>query len=250
MGNPLVSIVIPMYNCKKFIFDTVQSILDQTYNEYEAILVDDMSTDGTVDFIRQHIDSDDRFSIIESVSNDGAAASRNKGIEAARGKYIAFLDSDDIWHEDKLERQAEFMEKNGFAFTYTNYVKVDEEGDDLNQKVESPESVDYKKMLRANFIGCSTVMFNQEMLGKVFMPPIRKRQDYGMWLEILKRTDCGHCLEEYLMKYRVRTDSVSSNKLALVKYNWSLFREIEGLGFVKSLICLISNIFYKLFIKR
>ncbi|MDP3388049.1 MAG: glycosyltransferase family 2 protein [Eubacteriales bacterium] len=242
----MVSIIIPSYNCKDYIIETLHSVLNQTFSDYEVLIVDDKSTDGTPEVIKSAINLDKRFRLVLFDKNQGVTVARNKGIEMASGEFIAFLDGDDLWEPAKLEKQIDFMKKNGYPFTYTYYEKIDSYGNPSNIMVTSPDEVDYRKMLKSNYIGCSTVIYNQNALGKIYMPNIRKRQDYGMWLKILKITDKGYCLKECLMRYRIRPDSISSNKLGLVRYNWRLFRTIEGFGVIKSLYYLFYNIFNKI----
>jgi glycosyltransferase involved in cell wall biosynthesis len=242
----LVTIIIPTFNCELYIRETFESLKRQSYDDFEAIIIDNASTDGTVDLITNLTIKDSRFKIIKLDKNLGAAGGRNTGIEIASRKYISFLDSDDLWLPQKLEKQVEFMENNDYDFTYTYYEKVDQEGKSLGKIKKSNSIADYKSLLKTNFIGCSTVMYNQEALGKIYMPQIAKRNDYATWLAILKKIENGYCLEEVLVQYRVHENSLSSNKLNLVKYNWKLFRDLEGFGRIKSSYYLFWNILNKI----
>jgi len=246
----MVSIVIPIYNCEKYILKTLKSVACQTYQDYEVILVNDKSSDRSCDVINDFILGFDTFKLIHLEKNSGAAVAINTGIENASGDYIAFLDSDDAWHTEKLEKQIEFMQNNEYAFTYTAYEKLDENGNNLDEIVAAPKKINYKMMLKANFVGCSTVIYNRKVLGNITFPLLRKRQDYALWLKILKQIKFGYGFDHVLTSYTVRSDSISSNKVTLIKYNWRLFREIENFGLVKSAYYIVNNIIYKLFIKK
>lgn len=245
----MVSVIIPVFNSEKYISKTLDSILAQTYTDYEIILVDDKSTDKSIEVIGYYIQKHSCIKVIRLNENSGAAVARNKGIEQSNGKYIAFVDSDDTWEKTKLEKQVAFMESNKYDFTYTYYKKVDENGRYIGT-VKSIDRIWYKDMLKTCHIGCSTVMLNQENLGKVLMPLLRKRQDYATWLQVLKQTEYGVCWKEALTNYTVRADSISANKLKLVKYNISVFKDVEGFGYLKSLYYLTWNILYKIFVKK
>lgn len=242
----MVSIIIPSYNCREYISETINSVLNQTYSDYEVFIIDDKSSDGTPELVQNKIAFDNRFHLIRLDDNQGAAKARNIGIEMAAREFIAFLDGDDLWKPTKLEKQIGFMNEKNYPFTYTYYEKIDSNGKLLEPKVTSPDEINYIKMLKSNYIGCSTAIYNQAILGKIYMPDIRKRQDYGLWLKILKSTEKGYCLKETLMQYRVRPGSISRNKLGLIRYNWKLFREIEGFGSFKAMYYLFCNIYNKI----
>lgn len=250
MKNRKVSIITPLYNGEKFIEDTIKSVLSQTHENWEMIIVDDCSKDTAPEIAGKYCQKDHRIKLIRLPQNGGGAVARNRAIEEARGKYIAFLDSDDLWHPEKLKKQIKFMEDNDYDFTYTWYEKMDEEGNLLNEVVRSKDKVDYRELLKSNQIGCLAAMYNREKLGKVYMPLIRKRQDYALWLQVLKKTKYGYCLKENLAQYRIVSGSVSSNKINLIKFNWKLFREVEEMGILKSSYYLAWNVFTKLFLKK
>ncbi len=239
-----------MYNSENFIEVTIQSVQSQTYENWEMIIVDDVSKDRGPEIVERYIKKDKRIKLIKLEKNSGGAVARNRAIKEAKGKYIAFLDSDDLWHPEKLEKQIKFMEENNYDFTYTWYQKMDEEGNLLDEVVRSEDKVDYTRFLKSNQIGCLAGMYNAEKLGKIYMPLIRKRQDYALWLRVLKKVDYGYCLKENLAQYRIVNGSVSSNKINLIKYNWKLFREIEKLSIFKSFYYLSWNIFTKLILKN
>ncbi len=187
--QPLVSIVTPSYNASSFIKETIQSVQSQTYKKWEMIIIDDVSKDNTCELIKEEIKKDDRIRLIELEENGGAAIARNTGINCAEGKYIAFLDSDDLWLPEKLEKQVAFMQNNDLAFSFTSYQIMDQDGKLTEKVVHVPEKINYNGLLKNTIIGCLTVMLDIEKLGKVKMPNIRTRQDTATWLKILKQ---GH----------------------------------------------------------
>lgn len=244
MKEELVSIITPVYNGEEFIEETILNILQQTYKEWEWLIVDDCSTDLTKNIIKKYSKKDLRIKYISLKKNSGAGVARNEAIKNAKGEYISFLDSDDYWGKEKLEKQIRFMNKNNVSFSYTNHRKVDEEKKEIKVFL-NPSKLTYKKILRYNPLHTSSVVYNCEKLGKIYMPEIRKRQDYGLWLRILKKCE-GFCCEEVLTNYVQREGSLSQNKVNLIKYNWELYREVEGLSLIKSLYCLGWDIFSKL----
>jgi len=246
----LVSIITPLYNGENYIKDTIESVISQSFENWEIIIIDDCSSDQGPEIVEKYAGKDSRIKLIKLQKNSGGAVARNLGIKEAKGKYIAFLDSDDLWHPQKLEKQVEFMEGNKYDFTYTWYEKIDEEGNLLNEVVRSKDKVNYTELLKSNQIGCLTAIYDQEKLEKIYMPLIRKRQDYALWLQTLKKTKYGYCLNENLAQYRVVDGSVSSNKMNLIKFNWQLFREVEKMGILRSSYYLFWNIFTKIFLKR
>ncbi len=240
-----VSIIMPAYNCAEFIGIAIESVIAQTYTNWELIIVDDCSTDGTKELLCRYREKDERIVYIPNSENNGAAYSRNKAIDQASGKYLAFLDSDDVWQPTKLEEQLHFMEKNGYAFSCTAYNKIDENGNDLNNVIPSV-TLNYEGMLK-RCPGNSTVMYNSEMLGKYSIPLIRKRNDYVMWLGIIKKAKMIYGLDKVLSSHRVRTDSLSANKATLVKYQWIVYRDIEKLSIPKSAYLVAFQIYKSIF---
>ena len=226
MKQPLVSIITPSYNSKRFISETIESIRNQTYQNYELIIVDDCSKDDSWEFIKGYVSNDSRIRIFQLDKNSGAALARNHGIRQAKGKYLAFLDSDDVWHPQKLEKQVNFMEKNGYNFTFTNYEMMDEQGADLNRQVLCPPAINYKQLLKNTTIGCLTVMLNIQKLGPVQMPNLQP-EDTALWLKILRNNEQAYCLQEILASYRVVGNSASSNKLNVAKKMWIVYRKSE-----------------------
>ena len=196
------------------------------------IIVDDASNDNTEEVVKSI--KDERIKYIRLKENSGAATARNIAMENASGKFMAFLDSDDIWIKDKLEKQVKFMIDNNYNFTCTAYEKMNEKGDSLNKVFKPKKKADYNRILLDCPVGNSTVMYNVSNLGKFQVPNIRKRNDDALWLQILKKEKFIYGMPDILMKYRIRNNSISSNKLSLVKYHWYLYRKIEHLSVIRS----------------
>ena len=232
MEDKLVSIIMPTYNCAKFIGKTIESVIAQTYENWELIIVDDCSKDNTEEVVSKYKDNRIKYHRLEN--NSGAAVARTEAMKKARGSYMSFLDSDDLWKKYKLEKQLEFMNKNNYNFTCTEYEQIDEEGNKLNKVIKVKKRADYNRILLDCPVGNSTVMYNVEKLGKFEVPNIRKRNDDALWLQILKEEKYIYGMPDILMEYRIRSNSISSNKLSLVKYHWQLYREIEHLSVFRS----------------
>lgn len=238
----LVSIIIPVYNAEKFIDKTIKSVINQTHFNWELILIDDGSTDRSFELISRYKE-EKRINIIKNDRNLGVIKTRNKGIKIAKGKFIAFLDADDLWKPEKLKMQIEFMEINNLSISFTEYEKINENGI-LRGKLKLPNKIDYNLLLKSNFMGCLTVIYDQEILGKKFFREIDKSEDYVLWLEIIKEVKEIKCLNYNLASYRVMEKSRSSNKFYAVYYQWIIYRTIERLSFCKSLYCFIIYLFY------
>ncbi len=245
MDENLVSIITPSYNSAKFVSQTIESVLAQTYIKWEMIIVDDVSPDNSNKIIEEYIKKDSRIKLITLENNSGPAVARNRAIEEANGRYIAFLDADDLWYPEKLEKQIGFMKANNYELTYTNYETMDESGNKLDSLLISPSKLNYKQLLKSNRIGCLSAIYDTKGIGKIYMPLIKKRQDYGLWLRVLKKIDYAYNVNEVLGTYRMMSNSVSSNKIDLLKYNYALFREHEKFSVLKSLYYLGWNIYIK-----
>jgi teichuronic acid biosynthesis glycosyltransferase TuaG len=232
MENELVSIIMPTYNCAKFIKETIESVLNQTYENWELVIVDDCSNDNTEEIVESFNDKRIKYHKLEK--NSGAAVARTTAMKMATGNYMAFLDSDDLWKDNKLEKQLEFMKKNNYNFTCTAYEQIDEEGNKLNKVIKTKKKANYNRILLDCPVGNSTVMYNVDNLGKFEVPNIRKRNDDALWLQILKKEKFIYGMPDVLMEYRIRNNSISSNKLSLIKYHWQLYREIEHLSVIRS----------------
>lgn len=235
--NDLVSIVIPVYNAEKCIGDTVASIRSQSYQNWELIMVDDGSTDKSLDIMKSL--ECDNIKILQS--NGGSAAlARNKGIEAASGRYIAFLDADDLWDPSKLEKQLAFMDKYDAAFSFTGYEFADEYGVSVNKLVQVPLRITYKQALKNTTIFTSTVMFDMNKLTKdeIYMPNV-KSEDTATWWRVLKSGVTGYGLNEGLTLYRRSSGTLSSNKFEAIKRIWNLYRNVEKLSVPYSCVCFV-----------
>ena len=219
MEKGLVSVITPTYNCADFIGETIESVQSQIYQNWEMIIVDDCSTDNTKEVVDKYISKDSRIKYFCLKNNSGAAVARTKAMELASGEYMAFLDSDDIWPEDKLKKQLYFMKEHDVAFTCTAYEQIDENGKPLNKVINTVPRADYNRVLLDCPVGNSTVMYNVEKMGKFEVPNIRKRNDDALWLQMLKREKYVYGLNIVLMKYRIRHNSISSNKFALSNHN-------------------------------
>ncbi len=234
MSEKLVSIITPTYNCAEFIARTIDSVLNQTYGNWEMIIVDDQSGDNTKEIVEQYIAKDSRIKYHLLEVNSGAAVARTTAMALASGSYMAFLDSDDIWTADKLERQISFMEDNEYAFSCTAYEQIDEDDNSLGKIIKTVKKTDYNRLLLDCPVGNSSVMYNVEKMGKFEVPNIRKRNDDALWLQMLKKEKYIWGMPDVLMKYRIRKNSISSNKLKVIKYHWILYRDIEHLSVLRS----------------
>ena len=245
--DKLVSIITPTYNCGKFIARTIDSVLAQTYINWEMVIVDDCSQDDTKEVVKGYMEKDSRIRYECLESNSGAAVARTRAMELAEGQYMAFLDSDDIWKPEKLEKQLRFMEDNNINFSCTEYEQIDEDDNKLGKVIKVVKKTDYNRLLLDCPVGNSTVMYNVEKMGKFEVPNIRKRNDDALWLQMLKREKYIIGMPEVLMEYRIRQNSISSNKFNLIKYHWKLYREIEHLNVFRSAFHVCWWIFLKVF---
>ncbi|BDF95559.1 glycosyltransferase family 2 protein [Pseudoalteromonas sp. KAN5] len=246
IGSDLVSIIMPAYNVAGFIAESIESVIKQKMQSWELIIVDDCSTDQTVSVIRNFL-VDKRIKLIQNNSNLGGAGSRNVAIEHAQGRYVAFLDSDDLWTTDKLEKQINFMQKNNFGFSFSGYSTIDEQGM-LQERLSVPEKVNFKKLLKHNYIGCLTAIYDTQVFGKIYMPLVRKRQDFALWLELLKQFDYAYGLQDNLGFYRIRTGSLSRSKSDAFKYYWRVLRDVGNCGYLSAsynLSCYLFIVFLK-----
>lgn len=252
--NNLVSIIMPSYNTGCFIGETIESVLAQTYSKWELIIVDDCSNDNTEDVVKKYL-TDERIRFIKNDRNYGAAVSRNRALFEAKGKWIAFLDSDDLWMPDKLQKQIEFMVNNRFSFSYTNYIEVDERSNPTGIVVTGPKRITKTGMYNYCWMGCLTVMYDAEAVGLIQIADIKKNNDYAIWLKVCKKAEC-FLLNESLAKYRRRSGSISNhNYFSLIKWHYKLFREAERFSLLPSLVLTGRNLFFGvikklLFVKR
>ncbi len=233
MKKGLVSIITPTYNCGNYIADTIKSVLAQSYDNWEMVIVDDCSTDNTQEVVASFPDKRIKYHRLKK--NSGAAVARTEAMRLADGEYMAFLDSDDLWTPNKLERQIEFMNNNNYAFTCTAYEQIDDKGKPLDRIIKTIKKTSYNRLLLDCPVGNSTVMYNVAKMGKFEVPNIRKRNDDALWLKMLKREKYIWGMPDVLMKYRIRPGSISVNKFNLIKYHWNLYRNGEHLSVPRSL---------------
>ena len=234
MSEKLVSIITPTYNCAKFIARTLDSVLAQTYQNWEMIIVDDNSQDNTKEIVEDYMKNDSRIQYHLLEVNSGAAVARTTAMKLAKGSYMAFLDSDDIWKPDKLERQIKWMNENDYAFSCTAYEHIDEDDNLLNRTIKTIPKTDYNRLLLDCPVGNSSVVYDVEKMGRFEVPNIRKRNDDALWLQMLKKEKYIWGMPDVMMKYRIRQNSISSNKLKVIKYHWILYRDIEHLSTIRS----------------
>lgn len=227
MGKDLVSVITPSYNCSEFIERTIKSVQKQTYTNWEMLITDDRSMDDSVEIIKGIAAQDSRIKLFQLAKNSGAGVARNKSIEHAQGKYIAFLDSDDMWMPEKLEKQIAFMQEKQCGLSYTSMINIDEHDNEIGIEV-APRRHTFSQNKRDDKVGFSTAIYDQEMVGKIFMPTIRKRQDWGLVLSVLKKCKVAYGMKQPLAYYRMGHESLSKNKLALVKYNIAAYQTVLG----------------------
>lgn len=235
MEEDLVSIIVPVFNSSRFIEETIKTVEEQTYKNWEIVFVNDCSNDNSKEIIEKYVK--DKIKLINLDKNSGAAVARNEGMREAKGKYIAFLDADDLWHKEKLEKQIKFMKENSYEFTFTGYEFADENGKTMGKAVKVLESLEYKQALKNTTIFTSTVIFDVEKLGKklISMPNVRRGQDTATWWKVLKTGIIAHGLDESLSMYRRTNNTLSSNKIKALKRTWNLYRNVEHFNVIKSL---------------
>jgi len=240
--QPLISIITPNYNCGRFIAQTIESVLAQTYRHWEMLIVDDCSTDNSYQIALEYSQKDTRIKVFQNEKNSGAAVSRNKAIELSQGEYLAFLDSDDLWLPEKLERQLQFMQENDCDFSYCRYELIDEYSVPLGKVVRIPLRLPYVKYLHHCFTGCLTVMYRHEYNRKIRSFDIKNNNDYGLFLQVVKFSCNAMGLNECLGQYRIRSASISRKKMGKVKPYFQLMH--DNLHFPYVLCCwfLFTNV--------
>lgn len=246
--DDLVSIIMPSFNTGKYITETIESVLAQSYKNWELIIVDDCSSDNTDEVVRTYL-SDDRIYYLKNEKNSGAAFSRNTALRKAKGKWIAFLDSDDLWMPEKLEKQLSFMKINGYFFSYTDYEEIDVNGKQTGVRVTGPRKVTKTGMYNYCWPGCLTVMYDADEIGLIQIENIKKNNDYAMWLKVCQKAEC-YLLDECLAQYRKgRVGSVSTHSIkTMIGWHYKLFREAEKQSIVQSALNTGRNLifgFYK-----
>ena len=234
-SQPLVSVIMPCYNMASYVSDSIKSVIAQTYPHWELLIVDDASTDETVNIIKSYAQADSRIKFAIKKQNSGISDTRNQCIQMAQGQFLAFLDADDIWHPEKLEKQLSFMLAKNIGFTYSTYDWIDEDGKIMNKFINTIGNLDYKTYLRNTIIGCSTVMVNKAITGDVFVPKFRTSEDTATWLDILRKGLMAYAIDESLVSYRIRRKSASSNKIRASIDLWKVYRQHEKLPFFKAI---------------
>ena len=244
-----VTVVTPTWNSARYIRETIESVQAQTYQNWEMIIVDDCSTDNTVEIVKQFAAHDSRIRIYCLSKNQGAARARNRAIEESTGRYIAFLDADDIWKPLKIKRQLQFMQNNNYAFSCTSYEIINDDGIRINKIIHMPAKVNYKKYLVYNILQTIGIMIDTKIINRqlINMPNLRISEDAATWLKILKNYNYCYGLDENLAEYRRRKGSLSSNKFVSVQYAWNLYRNIEKLSFYYSIKCFLSYAFLAIY---
>lgn len=246
----LVSIIMPSYNTAKYISETIESVQSQTYHFWELIIVDDCSTDDTDEIVQKYL-NDSRIKYYKNKKNFGAAISRNRALRKARGRWIAFLDSDDLWSPEKLEKQIKFMKDNNYHFSYTKYEEIDENGNKTGVNITGPNKISKLGMYAYCWPGCLTVMYDSSVIGLIQIEDIKKNNDYAMWLKISKKCNCfllGECLGQYR---RGRNGSISNQSIiTMIKWHYKLFREVEKKPITFSIYCTGRNIICGIYKKK
>ena len=243
----LVSIIMPSYNTAKYIGKSIQSVLNQTYKNWELLIVDDCSTDDTEKVIKSF--DDKRIRYLKNDKNSGAAVSRNKALREAKGRWIAFLDSDDLWLPEKLERQIAFMLDNGYSFTFTDYRIVSPSGELLPYIYTGPNVVTKRKLYHYCYFSTITVIYDRNVVGLIQIADVKKNNDYAMWFKVIEYADC-YRFAESLSVYCKREQSISSgSKFKLIKHHYIMFRKALGKSRVMSFFLTVNNLFYGFFKK-
>lgn len=242
-----ISIITPAYNAEQYIAETIKSVQNQTFSDWEMIIVDDCSTDDTYKLSYSFSEKDNRIKIIQHEKNCGVAAARNTALDAAKGDYIAFLDSDDMWMPEKLEKQLAFMENNRYALTYTKYQIYHTSSNKLGKIITVPKRMTYKSIFGNTAIACLTVMVNRKMVGAFHMPPLNHTEDQCTWQEILSRGYIAYGLDENLALYRISDKSLTGNKIISIKRQWSTYRNYHKFSVLRSCYYFICYAFSALF---
>jgi len=246
--NETVSVIIPVYNAEKYIGSTIESALNQTYKKLTLVIVDDCSTDNSKNIIDEYIKHTNNIVYHLNSNNTGAAVARNKALEIAEGRYVAFLDSDDLWLPEKIQRQLALMSNNNVGFCYTAYEMIDDEGRLMKEKIKILEKTEYKHLLKRTMISTPTVLLDRQLIGNVEMPLRRTGQDYAYWLLLLRKNGVAYGIDEALVQVRRRNNSLSKNKIQNVRDVWSIQTKFENIPLLKATyntICYVLNSFFK-----
>ncbi|MDW7650633.1 MAG: glycosyltransferase family 2 protein [Bacillota bacterium] len=242
--SDLVSIITPSFNTEKFVAETIKSVINQSYQNWEMLIVDDSSTDNSIEIIKSF--NDDRIKLFVNNTNKGAAISRNFALKEAKGKWIAFLDSDDLWHPDKLSKQVNFMKRNNYQFSYTNYIEIDENSKPNGNLITGPKILSKKSLKNFCYQGCLTVMYDREKIGLIQVKNLPKNNDYALWLKAIEKSNC-YLLPEILASYRKRQGSISNySYIKLIKFHYYLWRNGEDKSRLTATLFTVRNLFFGL----
>lgn len=242
--NDLVSIVMPSYNTAQYIAESIKSVQAQSYMNWELLIVDDCSTDDTERIVKSYL-SDSRIRFLRNDVNRGAAISRNRALKEARGRWIAFLDSDDLWMPNKLEKQISFMESKGYHFSYTKYAEIDADGNRIGKIITGPNRITKAGFYNYCWPGCLTVMYDAEYIGVIQITDLKKNNDYAMWLKVSTKANCYYLDEELALYRRGRVGSVSNHSfLALIIWHYRLFRISEGQSSMRAMVNTVRNMIF------
>lgn len=239
--EPLVSIITPVYNSEEYLEETILSVINQTYKNWELLLIDDYSTDNSYKIIEKYL-TDERIKYLRNERNSGPAITRNIGLEKSKGEYIAFLDSDDIWAKNKLELQIDYMKKNSIRICHGDYIFIDKNGKEI-KKIITDDILSYKILLKENQIKTSFLIVNKNLIGEIRFPLI-KHEDFAFFLELLKKGEISKKIDFIVGKYRIQENSVSSNKLKSAIWTWNIYRKYERLNLLQS-VHYFSNYIYR-----
>jgi len=243
-NQSLVSVIMPCYNMERYIAETIASVQRQTYSNWELLIVDDASTDHTADLVKKLQNEDDRIQFHVKPKHSGIADTRNQCLSMVQGRFLAFLDADDVWHPNKLERQLAFMMEHNIGFSYSSYDCIDDDGRPLEKTVKAIMNLNHDAYMHNTIIGCSTVMIDKTIIGEVVVPYFRTSEDTATWLNILKKGYLAHAIGEPLTSYRIRQHSASSNKLKASYDLWKVYRQQEKLPLFEALGCFVSYAFH------
>ena len=242
MNKELVSIITPMYNSEKYIGQTIESVLNQTYQEWEMLIIDDCSNDNSPNIVKEYVQIDNRIRYIRVKENKGVSNARNIGLQQAKGRFIAFLDSDDIWNYSKLENQIDFMIEKNCTITFTSYELIDEDSNKLGKEIKVPSEVRYNDLLKGNILGCLTVIIDKSKIDFDIEMSGARHEDYILWLSILKKGHIAYGIDKILAKYRKSSTSLSGNKVKSAIWTWNVYRNVENLSLYKSMYYFINYI--------
>ena len=248
--KPLVSVIMPAYNAAAFIAESIRSVQQQSHLEWELLVIDDASKDGTSEVVEALKEKDDRIKLHILPTNQGAGFARNIGIKAATGDFISFLDADDLWKPSKLEKQLKVMQEENMQVCFSSYELMNEDGQSLNKQIKSLKTLSFDKLKKANYIGNLTGIYSARALGKIYCPLIRKRQDWGLWLLAVKKAGGARGIQEPLAIYRERKGSISQNKVEMLQYNYRVYRKVLKYSSIKSLFWMVLFLWEQLFVKQ